>query len=24
MEGKIKVAGDLLLIPKLVKLFRLP
>jgi putative sterol carrier protein len=24
MEGKIKVAGNLLLIPKLVKLFRLP
>jgi putative sterol carrier protein len=24
MEGKIKVTGDLLLIPKLIKLFRLP
>jgi putative sterol carrier protein len=24
MEGKIKVAGDLLLIPKLIKLFKLP
>jgi len=24
MEGKIKVAGDLLLVPKLIKLFKLP
>lgn len=24
MEGKIKVAGDLLLVPRLIKLFKLP
>ena len=24
MEGKIKIAGDLLLVPKLIKLFKLP